>query len=194
VLTSPFTPMLFMGEEWGASTPWQFFTSYDNPELAEAVRKGRRAEFAGHGWREDEVPDPQDPATRDRSVLDWSEPENPEHAALLRWYRDLLSLRRTEAGLFADDLRQVRVEFGETWLVVDRSGFSIAVNLGPEPAVLPVPVGSVLELGWGAIGWPDDNGRTPQVRNGGLQLGPDSVAVVRTPALDLSTDTPPVVP
>ena len=50
VLTSPFTPMLFMGEEWAASTPWQFFTDHQEPELAEAVRAGRRREFAEHGW------------------------------------------------------------------------------------------------------------------------------------------------
>jgi maltooligosyltrehalose trehalohydrolase len=181
LLTSAYTPMLFMGEEWGASTPWQFFTSYDNPELAEAVRKGRRAEFAGHGWREDEVPDPQDPATRDRSVLDWSEPANPEHAALLRWYRDLISLRRAEPSLLADDLRQVRVEFGETWLVLSRTGFAVAVNLGPETALLPVPVGSVVELGWGAVGPVE----TAPSGAGGLRLGPDSVVVLRTPLLEV---------
>jgi maltooligosyltrehalose trehalohydrolase len=166
-----------MGEEWGASTPWQFFTSYDNPELAEAVRKGRRAEFAGHGWREEEVPDPQDPATRDRSVLDWSEPEKPDSAELLRWYRELIELRRAEPGLRSDDLRRTRVEFGETWLVVSRPGFSIAVNLGPEAAVLPVPPGAAITLGWG------DVGRVEAAPSGafGLPLGPDTVAVLRTP-------------
>jgi maltooligosyltrehalose trehalohydrolase len=179
LLTSGYTPMLFMGEEWGATTPWQFFTSYDNPELAEAVRKGRRAEFAGHGWREDEVPDPQDPATRDRSVLDWSEPENPDHAALLQWYRDLVTLRRREPGLRSDDFRQTRVEFGETWLVLTRPGFTTAVNLGPEPAVLAVPAGSVVELGWGTLG---DVGA-----DGGLSLGPDAVAVLRHPPTEPGT-------
>jgi maltooligosyltrehalose trehalohydrolase len=67
VLTAPFTPMLFMGEEWAASTPWQFFTDHTDPELAEAVRRGRRREFAEHGWAEEDVPDPQDPATRPSS-------------------------------------------------------------------------------------------------------------------------------
>jgi maltooligosyltrehalose trehalohydrolase len=174
LLTSAYTPMLFMGEEWGASTPWQFFTSYDNPELAEAVRKGRRAESAGHGWREEDVPDPQDPATCDRSRLDWSEPEKPDHARLLQWYRDLIALRRAEPGLRADDLRDVRVEFGETWLVVTRPGFAVAVNLGPEPAVLPVPAGSSIELGWGALGDIE-----PGESAGELRVGPDAVAVLR---------------
>src|SRR3954452_9330709 len=63
VLTSPYTPMLFMGEEWGASTPWRFFTDFDDPELADAVRNGRRQEFAEFGWDAEEIPDPQDPET-----------------------------------------------------------------------------------------------------------------------------------
>ena len=73
VLTSPFTPMLFMGEEWGASTPWQFFTSHPEPELGKATAEGRIGEFAEHGWDADVVPDPQDPETFTRSKLDWSE-------------------------------------------------------------------------------------------------------------------------
>ena len=59
----PFTPMLFQGEEWAARTPFQYFTSHPEPELGDAVRNGRRAEFAEHGWHTDDVPDPQDPET-----------------------------------------------------------------------------------------------------------------------------------
>ena len=65
--------MLFMGEEWGASTPWQFFTSHPEPELGKATAEGRIGEFAEHGWDADVVPDPQDPETFTRSKLDWSE-------------------------------------------------------------------------------------------------------------------------
>ncbi len=64
-LLAPTTPMIFMGEEWAASTPWQYFTSFEDTALGEAVRAGRYAEFASHGWSADDVPDPQDPATRD---------------------------------------------------------------------------------------------------------------------------------
>ena len=60
-LLSPFTPMIFMGEEWGASTPWQFFTAHPEPELAEKVATGRREEFAQMDWDLSQVPDPQDP-------------------------------------------------------------------------------------------------------------------------------------
>ena len=73
LLTLPTTPMLFMGEEWGASTPWQYFTDHTDDRIAEAVRRGRRDEFASHGWDRARVPDPQSPATFERSRLDWSE-------------------------------------------------------------------------------------------------------------------------
>ena len=63
LLTSPYTPMLFMGEEWGARTPWQFFTDHTEPRDRPAHGGGRRGEFGSHGWDEDDVPDPQDPAT-----------------------------------------------------------------------------------------------------------------------------------
>ena len=72
-LCGPFTPMLFQGEEWAASTPFQFFTSHPEEELGRATAEGRIAEFARHGWDPDAVPDPQDPATFERSKLDWSE-------------------------------------------------------------------------------------------------------------------------
>lgn len=87
-LLSPFTAMVFMGEEWRASTPFAFFTSFEEEWLAEAVRTGRRAEFAAHGWNEADVPDPQDPATRAHSVLDWSEPNAPGHNEMLHFYRE----------------------------------------------------------------------------------------------------------
>ena len=81
LLTAPFTPMLFMGEEWGADTPWQFFTDHTDPFLAEAVSDGRRSEFAAHGWGFADVPDPQDKETFLRSKLDWS-PARPRAVPL----------------------------------------------------------------------------------------------------------------
>lgn len=71
-------------------TPFQYFTSHPEPELGDAVRNGRRAEFAEHGCKyTEDVPDPQDPETFRRSVLDWSEPSRPENAAMLDFYRSL---------------------------------------------------------------------------------------------------------
>ncbi|MDT0389356.1 malto-oligosyltrehalose trehalohydrolase [Streptomyces sp. DSM 41921] len=142
VLTAPFTPMLFMGEEWAAGTPWQFFTDHTDPELADAVRRGRRREFAAHGWKEEDVPDPQDPATRDRSCLDWSEPEREPHARMLDWYRRLLALRHEQPDLTDPDLADTKVAHDEErrWLAFRRGDVLVAVNLAPEPAELPLGV------------------------------------------------------
>ncbi|MGH4017344.1 MAG: malto-oligosyltrehalose trehalohydrolase, partial [Pseudonocardiaceae bacterium] len=74
VLGSPYTPMIFMGEEWGAATPFQFFSHLPDAALRNAIREGRYAEFAGHGWADATVPDPNDEQTFLRSKLDWSEP------------------------------------------------------------------------------------------------------------------------
>jgi maltooligosyltrehalose trehalohydrolase len=168
-LTSPFTPMIFMGEEWAASTPWQFFTDFPDPDLGAAVRNGRRGEFAGHGWDAEDVPDPQDPATREASVLDWAEPGKDPHARMLTWYRDLLALRRAEPDLQDDDLRGVHVDTGPGRLVVHRGAFRVLVNLGATPAEFPVPEGARLRLAWSQ---PERDGDT-------LRLGPDEVAVVQ---------------
>ncbi len=119
-LLAPTTPMLFMGEEWAASTPWQFFTSFAEDWLADAVRDGRRAEFGSHGWSADEVPDPQDPATRERSVLRWDEVAQPDHARMLRWYTDLTALRRRLLGPGPTRFADVEVEVDEQarWVVL----------------------------------------------------------------------------
>ena len=94
LLTTQFTPMLFQGEEWAASTPFQYFTDFDDPQLARAVRDGRRREFEEFGWDPEDVPDPNAPQTFERSKLDWTEIDAPEHRAMLDWYRSLLAIRR----------------------------------------------------------------------------------------------------
>ncbi|RQX11650.1 malto-oligosyltrehalose trehalohydrolase, partial [Micromonospora arida] len=120
LLTAPFTPMLFMGEEWAASTPWQFFTSHPEPELASAVRTGRRREFASHGWPEGDVPDPQDPETFVRSRLDWAELDKPEHASMLSFYQRLIALRRSSPDLSDPRMHEVSVQHGDQFLVMRR--------------------------------------------------------------------------
>ncbi|MCM4078956.1 malto-oligosyltrehalose trehalohydrolase [Paractinoplanes hotanensis] len=129
LLTSPFTPMLFMGEEWAASSPWQFFTSHPEPELAAAVQNGRRREFAEHGWAEAEVPDPQDPETFLRSKLDWDERSKPEHAEILDLYKRLIALRRSRPELTDPWLDKVEVWQGDQHLVMRRGQIAVAVNL-----------------------------------------------------------------
>ena len=139
LLTAPFTPMLFMGEEWAASTPWQFFTSHPEPELAAAVRDGRRKEFGSHGWAEADVPDPQDPATFERSKLDWSEQGKAGHAEILDLYRRLIALRRAWADLSDPWLDRVEVSPGDRSVVIHRGRCVVAANFAPEPQTIPLP-------------------------------------------------------
>jgi maltooligosyltrehalose trehalohydrolase len=147
LLTSPYTPMLFMGEEWGARTPWQFFTDHTDTGIADATRDGRRAEFGSHGWDESEVPDPQDPDTFRRSKLDWSEPDREPHARLLRWYRDLLALRRAEPDLRDPRLDRVDVTWSNRHYRSDRGAFVVLANLSDEPWACDVDGGKVW-LSW----------------------------------------------
>lgn len=132
VLTSPFVPMLFMGEEWGATTPFLYFTDHEDPDLAAAVREGRRREFATFGWAPEEIPDPQAAETFARSRLDWSEREREPHRSLLEWHRQLLRLRRRTPALRDGRLDTVRVRHDETqrWLVLQRGPIHVAANLG----------------------------------------------------------------
>ncbi|WP_433328961.1 malto-oligosyltrehalose trehalohydrolase [Spirillospora sp. CA-294931] len=139
VLLGPFTPMLFMGEEWAASTPWCYFTDHVEPELARAVSQGRRREFERHGW-DGEVPDPQAVDTFRRSVLDWAEPGKTHHRELLEWHRALIALRRALPELTDPGLTATRVEFDEEarWLVMWRGRIRVAANFGRGPVRLPV--------------------------------------------------------
>ncbi|MEU0160119.1 malto-oligosyltrehalose trehalohydrolase [Streptomyces sp. NPDC006261] len=178
VLTGPFTPMLFMGEEWGARTPWQFFTDHTDPELAEAVRNGRRREFGAHGWAEEEIPDPQDPATRDRSCLDWAEPELERHARLLAWYRELIALRRSLPDLHDPDLASVKVAFDEDarWIAYRRGDLRIAVNLADDPVAIPLGLGRHRRSGGRVLAaW--EPVEAPGV-DGVLRLPPESCVVL----------------
>lgn len=147
-LLAPFTPMLFMGEEWAASTPWQFFTSHPEPELGEATARGRKAEFAQMGWDEALVPDPQDPATFERSKLDWSEKDASSHAEVLSLHRELVSLRRRLPGLTDPDFRHVSATADEDarWFRLQRPGAEILVNFSANPVTLEVQAGDVAAL------------------------------------------------
>jgi len=157
VLCAPFVPMLFQGEEWAASTPFQYFTDHGDAELGEAVSEGRRREFAAFGWKPDEVPDPQDPETFRRSRLDWDELARSPHAEVLAWHRQLLRLRREVPALAGNDFTDVAVRFDEAagWLVVERGPLSVVCNLSDAEQAVPlreggesvVPAETVLVVG-----------------------------------------------
>ena len=131
LLAAPFTPMLFQGEEWGATAPFPYFTDHD-PELGQAVSEGRRGEFAAFGWDADELPDPQAATTFEASKLAWDELDRPAHAGLFRWHCELLALRRRTPALSDPRLSRVGVEVDEATrtLAVTRGPVKVLVNLG----------------------------------------------------------------
>lgn len=133
-MTSPFTPMLFMGEEFAASTPWQFFTSHPEPDLGKATAEGRIKEFERMGWDPDVVPDPQDPETFQRSKLKWEEADQGNHARLLQLYRDLAQLRRETPELTDGGFAETKVEYDddEHWLQFSRGTVRVVCNFGSE--------------------------------------------------------------
>jgi len=145
-LAGPFTPMLFQGEEWAASTPFQFFTSHPEPELGRATAEGRIAEFAEHGWDPASVPDPQDPATYRRSKLDWSEVDGERGRRMLALYRRLAELRRTIPELSDPAFTHVECEADEQrrLFVMRRGRVTIALNLGEEEARVTTGRGDLL--------------------------------------------------
>ena len=145
-LCGPFTPMLFQGEEWAASTPFQFFTSHVEPELGKATAEGRIGEFAKMGWDPAVVPDPQDPATFERSKLDWSEAESGRGARMLAVYRSLAALRRAEPALTDPSfgVTSCRVDEETRLFSMVRGDLQILVNFGDAEVGTPVETTEVL--------------------------------------------------
>ena len=148
LLTSPFTPMVFQGEEWAASTPFLYFTSHEDPVLGRAVADGRKHEFEEFGWGPKEVPDPQDFATFERSQLRWEEVGEDLHAGMLDWYRDLIALRRRlpPAGARAGEGVDVMVDERARRVSFSRPGVSVDVNLGDDDWTVVPPAGSRLAM------------------------------------------------
>ncbi len=132
LLLSPYVPMLFQGEEWGASAPFLYFTDHADPDLGRAVTEGRRREHRVAGGVE--VPDPQALATFERSKLDWSELAHEPHQSLFEWHRGLVALRRSEPDLASHDRAATRCSWdeGQGWIVVRRGRFSVVANLAGD--------------------------------------------------------------
>ena len=122
-LCAPFTPMLFMGEEYGERQPFQFFSDHIDEDIAVATRDGRRREFAFAG----EVPDPQDPATFERSKLSWQVDES-----LRDFYAELIRARSELPPGDAD-----AIDYGERWLRVRRGAYELVANFSSEPLRVP---------------------------------------------------------
>ena len=163
VLLGPIVPLLFQGEEWGASTPFPFFADHTDPTLAAAVREGRSREFGAYESGGVPAPDPGAPETFERAKLDWSERSLSPHAELLDWYRSLVRARRSIAGLAAGPAPQVECDPEAGRLVVRREGTLLAANLGPMPLSIALPEAASLRL--------------ELASRHGMTLGSDSVAM-----------------
>jgi maltooligosyltrehalose trehalohydrolase len=144
-LLAPFVPLLFMGEEYGEDAPFQFFSDHIDPEIAEATRHGRRSEFAAFAsFSEEEVPDPQDVATFERSKLSRERDEG-----LASLYTELLAARR-ELG----SAEATKIEYDEAarWLRFQRGEAEVVANFSSGMVTLPCEKSSVRIATHGDVG------------------------------------------
>ena len=143
ILLGPGTPMLFQGEEWAASTPFTYFTDHDE-QLGPLVSAGRAEEFARMGWDE-QVPDPQVRSTFESAFLRWDELATSDHARMLEWYRQLISLRREHAELSSPELSATAVEMlGPDTVAMRRGRIAVLSHRGQGPVAVPDAEGATL--------------------------------------------------
>lgn len=150
-LLSPFTPLIFMGEEWAASTPFPFF-SHLGPDLGPLVTEGRAREFERMGWDAEIIPDPQSPATRESATLRWDEITEPDHARMLAWYQELLRLRRDRPELASGSLAEVSVEVLDEDTVLMRRGTTVVATTRAQDRLVEIPVEGKVLAAWGEHG------------------------------------------
>jgi maltooligosyltrehalose trehalohydrolase len=172
VLMGPFIPMLFQGEEWAASSPFQYFAAHDDKKMARLVSEGRKREFAAFGWVPESIPDPENVETFERSKLHWDEMNEGEHGQMLAWYRNLIHLRRNSSSLNNGEPGHTRVTYSEQerWLSMDRGDISVSCNLGETEKLFPVPNGGRVVL---------SSRGSPVVIDGGVALPANSVVIIR---------------
>ena len=173
LLTSPFTPMLFQGEEWAASTPFCFFTNHQEPELANAVREGRCKEFVAFGWKPEDTADPQSVDTFSNSKLNWTELSRAPHSDILEWHRQLIHLRHSEPSLLDGELKSVQVCFDEAklWFIMERGPVIVVCNLQSEP--------QELALGSARYDLLLASEKGSSLSDGNINLPPNSVAILK---------------
>lgn len=172
VFIAPYVPMLFQGEEWSASTPFLYFADHQDPQLADAVRNGRRAEFAAFGWKPEEIPDPISEQTFRRSVLRWEELDHEPHASMLAFYKALIALRASTFDLLDGRRERVQVRWDDQagWLSVHRGDITLLANLGSQAIELARPAGPCV------LSYPSP----PEEIDGALvTLAPDGCAIWR---------------
>ena len=140
VLTAPFVPMLWMGEEFAASSPFLYFADHEEEEMRRLVSEGRKRDFAAFGWDESQIPDPEAPETFERSKLDWNETHEGEHGEMFEWVKSLIHLRRTCVDLNDGDFHhlQVNCTADEQGLIMQRGSMRVLLQLGEEAMEVPL--------------------------------------------------------
>ncbi|WP_263358036.1 malto-oligosyltrehalose trehalohydrolase [Acidicapsa ligni] len=174
VLLGPFVPLLFQGEEWAASSPFQYFADHDDPEMARLVSEGRKREFASFGWEPSLIPDPEKRETFERSKLKWDEVNNGQHEEMLTWYRELIRLRRTTPSLNHGEPGHTHISHNqsedqrEMWLSMSRGEVTVQCNLGNDRQLIAMPKGKRLIL---------SSHKDVTVTDGEMTLPANSVAI-----------------
>ncbi len=173
VFTAPFLPMIFMGEEYAADTPWMYFADFQAEDLRKAVSEGRKKDFAVFGFGDD-VPDPEDPATFQASKLKWEELEDPKHREMHRWYRDLIHLRRKTLSMNLGDPTRMEVVSSDEgrWIYTDRGDIRTVINFADATVRFPMPPHSELLLSSHTV---------PDRMDDGVFASPMSMAIYHIP-------------
>jgi maltooligosyltrehalose trehalohydrolase len=180
VMTSPFVPIIFQGEEWSASSPFQYFANHEDSDLAQAVSEGRKEEFAAFGWDPAVIPDPEDRATFERSKLKWDEAREGEHGEMRSWYKELIRLRRTTPCLNDGQPGHTHVDCSdkEKWLRVERGTITVLCNLGQTRREFAMKEGSELLLA---------SCSEVSMQGSTVSLASDTIAVLRARFDDVSS-------
>jgi maltooligosyltrehalose trehalohydrolase len=172
-ILSPFVPLLFQGEEWAASSPFQYFSDMQNPSLRHAIAEGRKEEFASFGWNHDDVPDPTEIETFNRSKLVWEELDRQPHRDMVQWYRQLIALRKKYPDLSTGHMERVQSQHDarDQWIILCRDRLTIVANLSERTQTLPIDPWRPTEILLAS---------SPHVavRDGGLEIPSNTAAVL----------------
>ncbi len=170
LLTAPYIPMLFMGEEWATSAPFLYFADHKDPEMRRLVAEGRKREFSAFGFG-GEVPNPEDQKTYEMSRLNWEEQNQGKHAEMLAWVKELIKVRRSNVCFNDGDMHSLSVstDEGKRTLLMGRDEARILINFGEEPCTFSLLEGEKLEL---------TSGEGVNVRNNQVNLPPMTLTVL----------------
>ena len=174
LLTAPYIPMLFQGEEWATSAPFLYFADHEDEDLRQKVAEGRQKEFAAFGFDGD-IPNPEDKSTFEAARLNWEEQAEGKHAEMLAWVKALIKLRRSHVCFNDGDMHHLVVSTDEKrqTLVMQREEARVLLNLGKECQTFELLKGEKLELI--SKGSRETPGNT-------LNLAPMTLAVLLSPS------------